>query len=277
MDKLKLWQPGSSWEEAERNWEARAEGAACTSPLKTLKQLPAMPGITPDTARGLKWKSFKYMLFHDQDGAIRRGFFQSPFRFAKAYFKSLFSKTAYKRDGDFFLYGTESVADFQQALTNPSALFILGFSYCHKPFECPSGRFTAECLHDLENPVCQQCFIGKAVHLAPKEKSVILFIPTVHYIGAKIFELRKQYPNTPLLILITACELTLEMFSDWGNMVGLKGIGVRLDGRICNTMKAFELSERGIKPGLTVVLKETQARMLELIRHRCTALLNGIH
>ena len=41
-------------------------------------------------------------------------------------------------------------------------------------------------------------------------------------------------------------------------MVKIKGVGVRLDGRICNTMQAFALSERGIKPGLTVVLPETQ-------------------
>ena len=58
------------------------------------------------------------------------------------------------------------------------------------------------------------------------------------------------------------------MFGDWGNMVNIKGIGVRLDGRICNTMKAFELSEAGIKPGLTVVLPETQKRILDLISRR---------
>ena len=68
-----------------------------------------------------------------------------------------------------------------------------------------------------------------------------------------------------IIFLITACEMTLEMFGDWGNMTGIQGIGVRLDGRICNTMKAFELSEQGIKPGLTVVLGETQKKMLEWI------------
>lgn len=62
--------------------------------------------------------------------------------------------------------------------------------------------------------------------------------------------------------------MTLEMFGDWGNMVNIRGIGVRLDGRICNTMKAFDLSEQGIKPGLTVVLDETQKAILQLIRCR---------
>jgi hypothetical protein len=60
--------------------------------------------------------------------------------------------------------------------------------------------------------------------------------------------------------------MTLEMFGSWGNMLGLRGIGVRLDGRICNTMKAFELSERGIKLGLTVVLEPTQKRKLDIIQ-----------
>jgi hypothetical protein len=47
-------------------------------------------------------------------------------------------------------------------------------------------------------------------------------------------------------------------------MLHLTGIGVRLDGFVCNTMRAFELSEEGIKPGRTVVLEPTQRRMLDL-------------
>ena len=70
-----------------------------------------------------------------------------------------------------------------------------------------------------------------------------------------------------MFFVITACEMTLALFGDWGNMVQARGIGVRLDGRICNTMKAFELSEKGIKPGLTVVLNDTQERILQLIQN----------
>lgn len=81
-----------------------------------------------------------------------------------------------------------------------------------------------------------------------------------------------QNPDRPILFMITACELTLEMFGDWGNMVNIQGLGIRLDGRICNTMKAFELSEQGIKPGLTVVLDETQKVILQLIRSRNQAM-----
>jgi hypothetical protein len=61
------------------------------------------------------------------------------------------------------------------------------------------------------------------------------------------------YPDREIIFLISACEMTLKMFGDWGNMASIKGIGIRLGGRICNTMRAFILSEQGIKPGLTTV------------------------
>lgn len=92
-------------------------------------------------------------------------------------------------------------------------------------------------------------------------------IPTVHYIAEQIIAAMDKNPDKKVLFMITACELTLEMFGDWGNMIDVKGIGVRLDGQICNTMRAFEASEEGIKPGLAVVLDDTQKRMLELISH----------
>ncbi len=269
MSKLKMWR--ENWEEAEREWDHQAKEAANKQPIKGLKVLPKMPGITPETAKNLKWKSFKWMLTKDHQGEVRRGFLKHPFRYGWAFLKSIFKKKAFKREGDFFLYGIDSIEQCKNYLTDPKAIFILGFSYCHKPFECPSGRFTPDCLRSLEHPVCQQCFIGKAIHAAEGSQVIPLLIPTVHYIGGKIFEIVHQYPHRPLIFIITACEMTLEMFGDWGNMVNIRGIGARLDGRICNTMRAFELSEQGIKPGLTVVLDDTQRKILDLIRHRQVA------
>ncbi len=135
--------------------------------------------------------------------------------------------------------------------------------------------FYLRVIHDLNNAVCQQCFIGKAVHAASHPHTIPLFIPTIHYIGGKIFEIVHKNPGKTILFIITACEITVEMFGDWGNMVNIRGIGVRLDGRICNTMKAFDLSERGIKPGLTVVLDETQKAILQLIQSRNHAFYEG--
>ena len=208
------------------------------------------------------------MILKDHKKEIFKGFIKHPFKHGWALLKSALRSKPYKRDGDFFFYGVDSLDEFKELLKNPDALFILGFSYCHKPFECPSGRFTSDCLHDPSNLVCQQCFIGKAVNAATPKKTIPLFIPTIHYIGGKIFEIKHQNPGKDILFIITACELTLEMFGDWGNMVNIQGLGVRLDGRICNTMQAFELSEKGIKPGLTVVLDETQKTIMQLIRTR---------
>lgn len=227
-----------------------------------------MPGITKETAKGLKWKSIKYLLTHDPKRIFLRHFFKHPFLYTRRFLASALKKKSWTRTGDFFLYGLKSIEEFQTLFKEGNALLVVGFSYCHKPFECPSGRFTPECIHDSNHPVCRQCFIGKTVNALPlHQKSILpLFIPTIHYIGEKMFEITQAHPDKTVLFLITACEMTLEMFGDWGNMVGARGIGVRLGGRICNTMKAFELSEAGIKPGLTVVLPETQRQILEIIR-----------
>lgn len=267
-NKLKLWDGHSNWEAAEEEWNRGACDAAKVHPVKRLDKLPKMVGITPETAKNLKWKSFRWMVTEDHEGKVLKGFLRHPLRYGWAFLKSIFKKKSFRREGDFFFYGIEDLSEFKTLLANPSNLFVLGFSYCHKPFECPSGRFTADCIHDAENPICRQCFIGKAVNAAPERNVIPLFIPTVHYIGGKIFEIAHQNPGKKIVFVITACEMTLEMFGDWGNMAGIQGIGVRLDGRICNTMEAFALSERGIKPGLTVVLDDTQKTILELLRLR---------
>lgn len=260
-----MWKEHATWEEAEKAWDEGAAHAVKQSPNKGLSQLPSMVGITPETKKGLRWKSFKWMIAQDHDWSVLRGFLRHPVRYGMRYLLSLFKPRSYSRVGDFFYYGVKDTADFEKKLADEKSVFVMGFSYCHKPFECPSGRFTPNCIADPDNLVCRQCFIGKASHAAP-DRARILIIPTVHYIGAHIFNIVHANPGKEVLFMITACEMTLEMFGDWGNMAGIRGIGVRLDGRICNTMKAFELSERGVKPGLTVLTAETQEKMLNLLK-----------
>ncbi len=270
MSRLPMWR--SNEDKAEQEWDQRAQEAAKKLPLKGLKNLPQMPGITEETAKGLKWKSLKWMITKDTKKEIRQGFFKHPLKYGWALLKSALRTKPYSREGDFFLYGVRSLRQFEGLLKDRNALLILGFSYCHKPFECPAGRFTDQCFHDSTHLVCQQCFIGKAIHLVTPQQTLPLFIPTIHYVGGKIFEIVHQNPGKPILFMITACEMTLEMFGDWGNMVNIRGVGIRLDGRICNTMRAFELSEEGIKPGLTVVLEETQKAIIRLLCYRNQAL-----
>ena len=267
--KSRFWNHYHSWEEAEEAWDEKAKRFSYSHPIKSLKNLPNIPGITDKTKKNLKFKSFKYMIQNDT-GVLKKNIMKHPFKYGFNYLKSVLQKETYRKDQDFFFYNLKDEKEFTTLINSPDTLFVLGFSYCHKPFECPSGRFTDQCIHESNNPVCSQCFIGKCTHSVSSENSVILNIPTIHYIGEKIFELSQKHPTKRLVFLITACELTLKMFSDWGNMVGISGIGVRLDGRICNTMKAFDLSENGIKPGLTVVTPDTQKRILKLFSQKKT-------
>ncbi|MCE2982373.1 MAG: hypothetical protein LW832_02285 [Parachlamydia sp.] len=260
---LPLWK--EKFDDAEKSWEEKAKEAARLKPLKKLTVLPEMVGITEETAKGLKWKSLKWMITKDHQFQIFKGFIKHPLRYGWAFIRSAWQTKPYKRDGDFFYYGIDGQEDFRKLAQEAESILILGFSYCHKPFECPSGRFSSACNNDPDDLVCRQCFIGKAMQASTHPRTIPLIIPTIHYIGGKIFDVVHSHPGKRILFMITACEMTLEMFGDWGNMVNIKGIGIRLGGRICNTMRAFELSERGIKPGLTVVLEDTQKRMLELL------------
>ncbi len=254
-----FWDNYSHWQDAELAWDQKAKTCEISHPLKILSTLPKMPGIAEP---GIKRKGLFYLLRSDRKKIFWRHFFRSPIRYGWQLFRSYLKKKNYQREGDFFLYGLSSK---EELFDNPSAYLLIGFSYCHKPFECPSNRFSDQCIHDPEHPVCRQCFIGKCANAAPQSAKLV-WIPTIHYIGEKIFDAIAENPKRNVRFLITACEMSLEMFGDWGNMVGAKGIGIRLDGRICNTMKAFELSEKGIKPGLTVVLDGTKEKILNLLR-----------
>jgi hypothetical protein len=233
-----------------------------------LKNEPKMVGITHETAKNLRFKALKWMVLQDKDLKILKGFLRHPFKYIKNYISSLCAKNPYTREGDFFYYGIKNKAAFYQRLQEKNTFLLVGFSYCHKPFECPSKRFSDECAHNPDHPVCRQCFIGKCINALPEKQAIPVIIPTVHAIGKEVIKWMEKEPDKKLIFLITACEMTLKMFADFGNMAQVEGVGVCLKGRICNTMKAFELSERGIKPGLTVVHNEAMLQMVEFIKFR---------
>lgn len=267
MSKLSILPDSSSWEAKEKAWEDNLQKHQKEHPLKQLRTLPNMVGITKETARFLKVKALWYLLFHDKKRIFLKYFFRRPIRYSLSLLQSYLRPQSSKRQGDFFFYGLEDEEEFIKLISKEKTIVIIGFSYCHKPLECPSGRFSDSCASIANHPVCSQCFIGKCNYLLSSAKAKILYIPTIHYIGEKIFEAVHEHKGCQVAFLITACEMSLQMFGDWGNMVGAKGIGVRLDGRICNTMRAFALSEEGIKPGLTVLLDPTKEKILSLLKH----------
>ncbi len=263
---VKYWQRYQTWNEAEQAWDKRAARLQTEHPLRTFKVNPRLPGIRRHTRKHLTWKTLSYIQRHDYSGKLGRYFWRRPLKHAWGLIRSLACKQLYRRDGDLFFYRFGCLEDVKSRLIDPNAVLVIGFSYCHKPFECPAGRFTDACVRDLDSPVCGQCFIGKCVHALPDARVEPLFITTVHYIGEKMIEAHDRWPDREILFLITACELTLEMFGKLGHAVGFQGVGVRLDGQICNTMPAFKASERGLKPGMAVVNDDAQADMMALIR-----------
>ena len=108
MSRLPLWQ--TDWDQAEQEWEQQAQAAAQKKSLRSLKSLPQMPGITPETAGGLKWKSLKWMVMKDHHREILKGFLKHPFKYGWAFLKSVWRTKPYQRHGDFFLYGMNSLA-----------------------------------------------------------------------------------------------------------------------------------------------------------------------
>lgn len=265
-ERVKFWHGFDDWSAAEQAWDEHAAELAKQLPLRSFAKNPNLPGIRRKTRKHLSWKTLSYLHHHDYSGKLGNYFWRRPIRHGLGLLKTLARRHSYRRDGDFFLYHLRSADEFKAILEKPETVLVAGFSYCHKPFECPSGRFTDACIHDPGHPVCGQCFIGKSVHSLPVTRVVPLFITTVHYIGEKMIEARENWPAHQVVFLITACELTLEMFGKMGAAVGLQGIGVRLDGQICNTMRAFEASEVGVKPGMAIVTKPTQQRLLTLFR-----------
>ncbi|HAZ15665.1 MAG: hypothetical protein A2Y28_02710 [Chlamydiae bacterium GWC2_50_10] len=262
----RFWNAYPSREAAEAAWEEGAKKHASSHPLKKLPSQPNIVGITRMTRRFLKLKSIAYLLTHDKEHLFLRAFLKRPLRYAFSYIKSVLKRKVTLRQGSFYLYGLKELSDFKESIARKDSLLIVGFSFCHKPRECPTERFHSACLFDPGHAVCRQCFIAKVKNFLPEERVLSFMIPTVYDIGKKILDTLKENPHRKILFLITACELSLEMFGDFAHALDIQGIGIRLDGRICNTFKAFTLAERGIKPGFTSLSEEAKSAILDLIK-----------
>ena len=70
MNKLKLWDGHQTFEDAEKEWDLQSVLAEQKQPIKKLSSMPSMVGITPETAKNLKWKSLKWIVTEDHDRKI---------------------------------------------------------------------------------------------------------------------------------------------------------------------------------------------------------------
>ena len=114
-EKLKIWNPSISWEEAEKTWEEGAKRAHRMQPIKKLSSLPRMPGIAE---RGfLKYKSLHYLISHDSTKIFSRYIFKHPIKYALKWISSVLRKKSYVRDGDFFFYNVRDVIEFKKTIS----------------------------------------------------------------------------------------------------------------------------------------------------------------
>jgi hypothetical protein len=113
---------------------------------------------------------------------------------------------------------------------------------------------------------CKNCFINKGRRFLTPKNSHDFIITTSVKVGEKLLDLQEKFKDKKIFFLITACDLSLNMFSDIGNMFGIPGIGVRLSGKVCPSKKAFEYAERGIKKGCTCLSEKTNLRFFHFLR-----------
>lgn len=259
-----FWDQFQTWEEAESAWDAASKQAAASCLLKTVSN-PSAPAIATKE-KWLRWKGLRWVIWKDKRLQLIRRLLHHPIRYAFQYVSSLFRGSPYHRTEDLFLYGVTSLEEMKELMKREDTILVVGFSYCQKPHECPCLRFSDACIHSLDNPVCRQCTIGKAMHALPHSSTIPVIVPTINAIGKTILETVDTFPNKRVLFVITACEMALQMFGDMGNMVGVSGVGIRLGGRVCTTFRAFTLSEEGVKPGLTLVSPSACRHLFDVLR-----------
>ncbi|WP_066481833.1 hypothetical protein [Candidatus Chlamydia sanziniae] len=226
-------------------------------------QKPNIPNITKATARGLRLKTIAYLLSLKEGRRLAYHLLKRPRSIARLVRALLMPKHAHQ-SGNLFFYNCLSIEDIIVELHRPNRILILGFSYCEKPKHCPVGRFNSNCCYDPLNTVCTSCSIGW-VRKYNVFKYRIVIIPTFIDIAKHFFDLEKLYPSHQILFVITACELSLKMFGDYASIMQLKGMGIRLTGRICNTFQAFKLAEHGVKPGVPFLEEDGVKALMKII------------
>lgn len=185
-------------------------------------------------------KALKYLILNDKDRLLTKWFLKRPFSNTFKFFLSLF-----KRESRFL---NIQAFDFQELLKNPKTSLFIGFSYCQKPQKCPALFFSSDCLCEKNNPICQNCSIGK--YQSSKNVNVFI-ITTVHLLAKKLFEITEKNSSNPILFVIAACPFAIDLFQSFSPLLPIKGVSLPLEGRVCRNFKGFSLAEKGKKNGTT--------------------------
>jgi hypothetical protein len=264
---MKFFDKFNNFEKANKSWDEQAEILSKTKPLKT-QSTPKNIQMLEKENIFLRMKSLYYILKTDQNKILTKYFIKKPFLYGFNLFRSYIKKKPYIFQDDIYYFNLKNDDELKNLLTQKDTILVVGFSYCHKPFECPAKRFSKDCIYDAENDICRQCFIGKCINTTSDKDTIFLSILDVHHIGQKLFELKTKNPTKKIVYILTACTLSIKMFSDLSNMLNIKGVSFPLDGRVCVNYNNFYLAENGIKKNITLVKNFHKNRLLEYLAIR---------
>ena len=210
-----------------------------------------------------KLKSTIYLL--KQDRFFFKTLIKKPLFYIYKILRSFLKSKSYIENNNIFLFNLKNLKSIDKYIQDKSYQIIWGFSYCQKPVNCPKKRFSSECIYDVNNPVCKNCYICKCANLIHKDDK-FLVIPDVKYIGKELIKIHND--NKKICFVISSCDLSIKMNSDFANMLNIKGMGIKLSGRTCVNFKSFLYAEKGIKSAMTDLTSDLKKVLTDLIKAR---------
>lgn len=264
---MKFWENFSSFNSANDAWNKKQ---ASLETKNNVKKILFEPKIKIDFSKLDRIKTLFYLIKNDKNLFFLKKIKKNPLLYLFNLFRSYITKEPYRIENDFFLHNFSNSNDLKKNAFDKNATFIFGFSYCQKPINCPKKRFSSDCIHDYRNDICCQCFIGKCANAINKQ-DMFLVIPDINFIGKKIFEIYDNNPKKNIVFIISACELSIKLFSDYANMLKIKVLGIKLTNRVCTNFKSFLYAEKGIKTGITDLHEISKNFILEILKIRYSA------
>ena len=100
------------------------------------------------------------------------------------------------------------------------------------------------------------------------KNDIFLLIPYIYYISEQLLNISKENKKKELIFIITACQMSIEMYSDLSKLINIKGVSIQLKGQICPNYKSFLLAEKGIKNGLTTLNQKDKNLIMNVLKLR---------
>lgn len=152
------------------------------------------------------------------------------------------------------LIGIKNINELITEISRSPRNFLILLSYCSKPIDCPSKRFSDKCWPRASSNICDNCpfkdiklkadKIGCEIYIVYKTKKMIqkYLIPAFR----KFKKAERQKP-----VIVTICPLALNKFLEIGVISGFKGIIYQFTEGICRTSEHFDRADEGEKREVT--------------------------